>query len=151
MCKVVSPTLQVNETHYPWNIPKANRRALRSMTSYCEPDRENNIYPGYWERFTSHEDISGWIYLSWDFISFHHFSGPATTEEEGEKKRNWRCLSIYGTLFCFHLSIFHIVKKKKRKKLRLGLLLVFFWTFRKSSRSDTNSVCSVSEQRYILL
>lgn len=142
-CEDVSLALHMNEAPYPWNIFRVNKRDLHSVTSCCEPDTENNIYLGYWERFRCHEDVSGWISLTLVCTSFHHFSAAATIGRQrrgGKKATVWRYLSICGNPFFFHFSVFHIVKSN-------GLFLVFFWTFRKSSHSGTNSTCSNSQSK----
>lgn len=55
----------------------------------------------------------GYFLLCWVPTSFHHFSAAATIEKKMKEKKKatvWRYLSICGTDFCFHFTVFHIVK-----------------------------------------
>lgn len=118
MCEDDSLILQMNEARYPWNILKENRRDLHSVNSCCELDTENDMYSGYWERFECHEDISGWIFLtllgSYFLSSFLSSSNNRKKMKEKKKATVWRYLSIFGTDFCFHFTVFHIVKNSDK-------------------------------------
>lgn len=146
-CEDVSLALHMNEAHYPWNICRANKRDLHSVTCCCEPDTENNIYLGFWERFRCHEDVSGWISLTLVCTSFRHFSAAATIGRQrrgrGGKQLSENICPYVVILFFFTLVYSTLLKAM----VRLGLFLVFFWTFRKSSHSGTNSTCSNSQSK----
>lgn len=85
------PDLADEEAHYPWNIPKENRRDLHIMNSCCEQDTENNKYSGYWERFRCREDISGWIFLT--PLGFYFFSSFPSSSNNNKKRRKREQLS----------------------------------------------------------
>lgn len=118
MCKDVSLVLQMNEAHYPWNIPKENRKDLHSVNFCCELDSENNKYSGCWERFRCHEDISGWIFLTLlGFYFLSSFLGSSNNRKKKIEKKKatvWRYLSICGTDFCFHFTVFYIIKNNSK-------------------------------------
>lgn len=70
------------------------------------------------ERFRCHEDISGWIFLTLlGFYFLSSFLGSSNNRKKKIEKKKatvWRYLSVCGTDFCFHFTVFYIIKNNSK-------------------------------------
>lgn len=84
------------------------------VNSCCELELQRIISTQATERDSGVRRIfqDGYFLLCWVSTFFHNFSAEATIIKKKEKKKAtvWRYLSICGTEFCFHFTVFHIVK-----------------------------------------
>lgn len=88
MCKDVSPILQMNKAHHPWNIPKETGRTLtwwipivswiQRIISTQATERNSGVMRLFQD---------GCFLLCWVSTSFHHFSAAATIGKRRKKRK----------------------------------------------------------------
>lgn len=127
VCKDVSLILQINEAHYPWKVPKENRRDLQMANSFCEQDTGNNKYSGYWERFRCHEDFSALIFLTLlGFFFLSSFLSSSNKRKKNMEKKESNCLEIFVHMWYRFLFSLHCIPHCEKQWWGLVCSLCFF-------------------------